>query len=127
MAVSRIKSKELARFLVGGGSAVVVDFITYKLFMTAGLDRNIAKAVSFICGSVVGFIINKLWTFESAGFSKWEIMRYVVLYSGTAIINAMVNKVTLMVVSVEVLGFFCATGVSTVLNFLGQKYFVFKK
>lgn len=127
MSVSKISGKELARFLVGGGSAVAVDYITYKLFMVAGLDRGIAKACSFIGGSAVGFVINKLWTFESAEFSRGEIFRYVILYSCTAVINAMVNKVTLSIVSVEIFGFLCATGVSTVLNFLGQKYFVFRK
>ena len=124
---SKIKKKELIRFLFGGGSAVVVDFLTYKLFMACGLGRSLAKGLSFICGSIVGFIINKCWTFESKGFSSGEIIRYVILYSSTAVINALVNKVALMMIPMEVFGFFCATGVSTILNFIGQKYFVFRK
>jgi len=127
MPLSKIKKKELLRFLVGGGSAVVTDFIAYKLLMLAGLDRNLSKAISFILGSAVGFVINKCWTFESKGFSGREILRYVILYSCTAAINTLVNKIALMIVPVEVLGFLCATGVSTVLNFLGQKFFVFRK
>lgn len=127
MAKNKIKKKELLRFLVGGGSAVIVDYITYQLFMAVGIDRNVSKGISFICGSIVGFIINKLWTFESVGFKKGEIVRYVILYSCTACINALVNKVVLIVSAVELIGFLCATGVSTVLNFLGQKYFVFRK
>lgn len=127
MAISKIKKKELIRFLLGGGSAVLVDYGMYKIFMMFGIDRSVAKAFSFICGSIVGFVINKIWTFESAGFSKGEIVRYIVLYSCTAIINAIINKTTLLVMPIEMLGFLCATGVSTVLNFLGQKYFVFRK
>lgn len=127
MKVSRIKKKELIRFIIGGGSAVIVDYVMYKTFMLLGIDRSIAKTLSFICGSIVGFVINKSWTFESAGFSKGEIIRYIILYCGTAIINSLINKITLLLVSVELLGFLCATGVSTVLNFLGQKYFVFRK
>jgi len=127
MPKSKIKKKELVRFLFGGGSAVAVDYVIYKLLMTAGIDRSISKACSFICGSIVGFVINKLWTFESAGFSKGEIARYVILYTCTAMINTGVNKIVMLVAAVESLGFLCATGVSTVLNFLGQKFFVFKK
>lgn len=127
MRISKIKRKELLRFLIGGGSAVLVDYIAYKVFMNMGVDRNIAKGISFVCGSIVGFVINKVWTFESKGFFKAEILRYIALYSCTACINAAINKVTLMVVPIEMLGFLCATGVSTVLNFLGQKYFVFRK
>lgn len=127
MAVSKIRKKELLRFLVGGGSAVLVDYITYKLFMMIGFDRNIAKGISFICGSAVGFVINKCWTFESCGFKKNEIIKYIALYSCTACINAMVNKMVLLFIPMELFGFLCATGVSTILNFLGQKYFVFCK
>ncbi len=122
-----IKTKEAARFLVGGGSAVAVDFITYQLFMRAGVAMDLAKGTSFVCGAAVGFVINKLWTFESKRFSVAEIARYVVLYACVACVNALVNAAALRVTGAELLGFFCATGVSAVLNFLGQKYLVFRK
>lgn len=127
MGLRDIKRKELLRFLIGGGSAVLVDFFSYKGLMLLGMDRNLAKGISFLLGSCVGFLINKLWTFESKGFSKGEILRYVILYSCTAVINAWVNKVVIVLFQLELLGFLCATGVSTVLNFLGQKFFVFRK
>ncbi len=121
-----IKIKELLRFLVGGGSAVIVDFVLYHIFMEVGITLSVAKGLSFFCGAVVGFVINKLWTFESKGFSKGEIVRYVILYSITACINALVNMAVLMMTSLSFLAFLCATGVSTILNFLGQKFFVFR-
>lgn len=127
MSLSTIKRKELVRFLFGGGSAVVVDYLTYRLFMACGIGMDVAKGSSFICGAAVGFVINKLWTFESKRFSKGEVLRYVVLYACTATINALVNKAALAVLPAQLFGFLCATGVSTVLNFLGQKYFVFRK
>ena len=127
MKLNRIKKKELIRFLFGGGSAVVVDYIVYHLLMLCGQNQDISKAISFICGAAVGFVINKLWTFESSKFSRVEILRYVILYSCTAVINAGVNRLVIKVTAIEMLAFLCATGVSTVLNFLGQKYFVFRK
>lgn len=125
--VDGIKKKELVRFLFGGGSAVLVDFAAYHLLMRLGMGRDLAKGASFFCGAAVGFVINKLWTFESRGFSKGEIARYAILYSCTSVVNSLVNRAALSLLSVEILGFLCATGVSTVLNFLGQKYFVFRK
>ena len=127
MKFTSIKKKELIRFLFGGGSAVVVDYIVYQLLMLADLSQDISKAISFICGAAVGFVINKLWTFESAKFSNGEVLRYVILYSCTAVINAAVNRFVLEITAIEMFAFLCATGVSTVLNFLGQKYFVFRK
>ena len=127
MKINNIKKKEITRFLFGGGSAVIVDYLTYQWLMSMGLDMNIAKAIYFVCGAIIGFIINKFWTFESRSFLKGEIVRYVVLYACTAFINAFVNKMLIILASVEILGFLCATAVSTILNFMGQKYFVFQK
>ncbi|VDG69843.1 GtrA-like protein [Clostridium carnis] len=121
-----IKTKELLRFLVGGGSAVITDYVIYKILLSIGLDISIAKAISFICGSIVGFIINKLWTFESKSFVKSELWRYAILYGITAVINSLINNLVICVLGIQFIAFLCATGTSTVLNFLGQKFFVFK-
>ena len=122
-----IKKKEVLRFLVGGGSAVIIDFVTYRLMLMIGIDLIVAKAVSYILGAIVGFIINKLWTFESQKFSMGEILRYIVLYLLTAVANTLCNKLVLLIVAWEFFAFLCATGLSTILNFLGQKFFVFTK
>lgn len=124
---NQFKMKELLRFLVGGGSAVLVDYVVYKVLLSFCIDTAISKAISFICGSIVGFIINKLWTFESKKFSKSEIFKYTILYTITASINAWINNIVLYLLSIQLFAFLCATVVSTILNFLGQKFFVFKK
>ena len=127
MAENKIKKKELLRFLVGGGSAVIVDFIVYKILLYIEINMPVSKAVSYICGAAVGFIINKLWTFESKNFSEMEIIKYILLYMVSAVVNTGVNKLMMGIFNVQVLAFLYATGVSTVLNFLGQKFFVFVK
>jgi gtrA family protein len=124
--LNSINKQEILKFLVGGGTAVVVDFFTYKIFMILGLERTIAKTLSFICGSIVGFIINKYWTFKSPKFQIKEILKYTVLYILTAFINSQVNKYTLLLFGNEMFAFLCATGVSTILNFLGQKFLIFR-
>ena len=124
--LNSINKQEILKFLVGGGTAVIVDFFTYKIFMILGLERTIAKTLSFICGSIVGFIINKYWTFKSPKFQIKEILKYTVLYILTALINSQVNKYTLLLFGNEIFAFLCATGVSTILNFLGQKFLIFR-
>ena len=124
--LNSINKQEILKFLVGGGTAVIVDFFTYKIFMIIGIERTIAKTLSFICGSIVGFIINKYWTFKSPKFQIKEILKYTVLYILTAFINSQVNKYTLLLFGNEMFAFLCATGVSTILNFLGQKFLIFR-
>lgn len=123
---SKFEIKEILKFLVGGGSAVVVDALFYAI-LKAYIDFSVAKAISYILGAFVGFIINKLWTFESKKFKVSEIYKYIILYACSALVNTGVNKFVIWIIPSTVFAFLCATGTSTFMNFLGQKFLVFRK
>lgn len=123
---NKFEIKEVLKFLVGGGSAVIVDGLLY-MFLKQYMNLSGAKAISYVSGAVVGFIINKLWTFESKKFKIIEVYKYVILYACSAFANTVINRLTLCMFSSTVFAFLCATGSSTIINFLGQKFFVFKK
>ena len=119
--------KELPRFLVAGFSAVGTDYVSYMLMLN-WLNEPVSKGVSFIFGSVVAFLINKYWTFESAPHSLKEIASFILLYLSTLIANVTVNQLVLLYFPVMILmAFLMATATSTVLNFMGMKYWVFKQ
>ena len=122
----KFEIKEILKFLVGGGSAVVVDALFYAI-LKAYIDFSVAKAISYILGAFVGFIINKLWTFESKKFKVAEIYKYIILYACSALVNTGVNKFVIWIIPSTVFAFLCGTGTSTVMNFLGQKFLVFRK
>lgn len=122
--MSKIK-KELQRFLVAGISAVGTDLITYYILLNF-LSADIAKAISFLLGTVVAFVINKYWTFEKHEKSYKEMLQFGILYSITLGANVMTNKIVLDSTEILFLAFLIATGVSTVLNFIGQKWWVFR-
>ena len=122
--MSKIK-KELKRFLVAGLSAVGTDLVMYYILLNF-MPHDISKAVSFLLGTVVAFVINKYWTFEKHEKSYKEILKFGILYSLTLGTNVMTNKMILEYTSLVFLAFLVATGVSTVLNFIGQKWWVFK-
>ena len=122
----RFNMKEILKFCVGGGSAVITDFLLYLLLKNV-IGIEAAKSISFVAGAIVGFVINKLWTFESKTFKPTEITKYILLYACSAVANTLVNTYTFRWLGSTVIAFFCATAVSTVMNFLGQKFFVFRK
>jgi len=122
--MSKIK-KELKRFLVAGVSAVSTDLIAYYILLNF-LSPDSAKAISFLLGTIVAFVINKYWTFEKHEKSYKEMVQFGVLYSLTLGVNVITNKVVLGYTEIVFLAFLIATGVSTVLNFIGQKWWVFK-
>lgn len=122
--MSQLK-KEVKRFLVAGFSAVGTDLGTYYLLLNF-FQHDIAKTISFLLGTIVAFIINKYWTFEKHERSYKEIFQFAILYSVTLGANVATNKFVLEQTELVFFAFLVATGVSTVLNFLGQKFWVFK-
>lgn len=122
--MSKIK-KELKRFLVAGLSAVGTDLVMYYVLLNF-LTTITSKAISFLLGTIIAFIINKYWTFEKYEKSIKEIFMFGILYSFTLGINVLTNKIVIESTNIILLGFFVATSFSTVLNFLGQKFWIFK-
>lgn len=125
--IKKFSIKEILKFLVGGGSAVLTDFALYHILMLMGAGIDISKLISYITGAAVGFVINKLWTFQSNKFKFSEVYKYILLYIFSAIINSLANRLVLHIFAIQLLAFLVATAVSTVINFLGQKFLVFKK
>ena len=85
------------------------------------------QGLSYLAGMALGFVANKLWTFESRAASAKEPVLYVGLYAATLAANVLTHAAAL-----EVLGpahggwaFLLATGLTTVLNFVGMRWLVF--
>lgn len=123
--MSQLK-KEMKRFLVAGISAVLTDLTVYYLLLNV-MTHSPAKTLSFLAGTVVAYIINKYWTFEKHAKSYKEMGKFSALYISTLGANVAVNKASLIIFPDWVFfAFLAATGTSTILNFIGQKFWVFK-
>ena len=118
--------RELNKFLFAGLAAVGTDLLVYYLLLNL-LSTEMSKGISFIIGSVVAFVINKYWTFEKPEKSYKEMIRFGVLYLTTLGLNVMTNKIVLDYTDIVLVSFIVATGISTILNFVGQKWLVFNK
>ncbi len=126
MAIDSTTRGQLLKFIVSGLIAVAVDFGVYYL-LNNYTSHNVSKGISFLTGSIVAYLLNKFWTFDTKEFSGKQLFRFFFLYGTTLAINVLVNKGVLNLFNSVLFGFLCATGASTILNFLGQKFWVFKK
>ncbi len=129
----RETAKQVRRFLVIGGLSVLTDWTVYWLLMRLGVTKYPAKGVGYVSGMIVGFVGNKLWTFESARRSPAEPFTYVILYTTTLGVNMVVNGVLLDLLVLWLsytwawrAALFVATAVTTVLNFVGMKWITFR-
>ncbi len=120
-----VLKKEIFRFLIAGLFAVATDLIVYLLLLNI-LPTSFSKFISYFTGTFVSYLINKYWTFERNKASKPEISKFIVLYSLTLLLNVGFNHLILILTLNKFLAFIIATGVSTMTNFIGQKWWVFR-
>ncbi len=125
----RENKRQVIRFLLVGCSSVAVDLACYLLLVAAfDVATTWSKGASYVVGMTVGFVGNKYWTFGSARRSASEPVTYVVLYAVTLAVNIGVNAAVLSITGGWKLpAFLVATGVTTVLNFLGMRLFTFRR
>lgn len=117
---------EFPRFIVTGILAVATDYFGYLVLINI-INVDISKACSFVLGSIVAFYLNKFWTFESDKTAAAAIVPFIVLYSSTFLINVSLNHFSLVYVTdMKTIAFLIATTASTILNFIGMKFWVFK-
>jgi putative flippase GtrA len=119
---------QAVRFLLAGLCTLVLDFITYRSLLLAGVDISPAKAVGFVVGTTAAYLLNRSWTFRSGG-GRRAVVAFVLLYAATLIVNVAVNKVGVVLLEgqpgqIEI-SFLLAQAVTSTLNFFGMRHLVF--
>ena len=124
--------KELTVFVVIGVITVLIDFIVYIVLVEFRLsDVNVAKGVGFVSGTIFSYFMHRIWTFGHKTHKPGTVWRYVLLYMSTLGVNVSINSFILIFLLefqfIILLAFLIATGASTIVNFIGMKWFVFKE
>lgn len=120
----------LGRFVLVGGTTVLIDAVVYQLELLAGVPHGPAKAVSFIAGAVFAYLANWRFTFRGQRH-RWSVVAFAAVYLAALVINVVANSLVLRAFGHEgtlptVVAFLVATGLSAAWNFVGMARFVFR-
>lgn len=119
------EKKEVGRFLCAGVIATAVDFGIYYLGMNF-FPPVIAKSISFVCGGVAAYFLNKYWTFKQGQQSPAEIVRFVVANSAAFVLNVFTNELMLRITGKMIFASLStATVVTAVFTYFLFKHWVF--
>jgi putative flippase GtrA len=120
--------RQARRFVVVGVLAALLDYGSYRLLLLVDVPIDPAKAVGFILGTTLSYLLNRLWTFGAGGRAH-VVGRFLALYATTLVINVAVNAVLVRlldgVTGRITIAWLIAQGVASALNFLGMRYLVF--
>jgi putative flippase GtrA len=85
--LTKLLQKPVVRYVVVGVSSLAVDYsILLVLFHIFGVNVAIASIIAMVCGLVVNFMLNKLWSFKAEGGAKQSV-KQAVLYGTLVVIN----------------------------------------
>ena len=119
---------EIYKFIIIGIIAVSIDaFVYYLLGNFEFFSYEISKRISFICGAVFAFYFNRSYVFQSKHKNISQILGFSILYLISFLCNAFSHDFVLNKLAIPAVAFIFATAVSTIINYLGQKFIIFKK
>jgi putative flippase GtrA len=118
---------QLLRFVLTGGFSAIVDYGLLELLSTAfGVQVDLAKALSFIAGTLTAYLINRRWTF-GAEPSRSRFVKVMALYALTFAVQVGVFHVLFGAFGSKPLAFVIAQGAATVINFIVQRVWIFRR
>ena len=120
-------SRQIPIFLVVGTLSVMVDYIAFVSLLELNADSRVSKGLSYCIGMIVGFFGNRAFTFRASGSAWRHATSYAGLYSLTLLANIGTHSMVNSLFHLQTPAFLIATGVSTIANFLGMKFFAFRE
>lgn len=119
--------KSVIKFLVVGGCCTFIDYSIYMMIVDK-IGALGGKGISMGCSMIINYLLNKYWSFDAKKTKKGkEITRYIISQVANITVNMSVNFIVLSVIGQKTIAFLCATGVAMIVNYLLQRFWVFKK
>lgn len=119
--------REFFKFLITGGSSTASHYVVFWLCLSvAAMDATTSSAVGYLFGSIVSYLLNYYYTFNSRRSHRSAVLLFYAMVSIGFIINIGVVHVFVKELTFNPwLAQICATGLTLVFNFVISKFLVF--
>jgi uridine kinase/putative flippase GtrA len=127
--MGKLKDNEAARFVVVGLASTVINYsIFIILYSQLSMPYLVSSACGYVSGVLFGFRYNKKITFKSKNNYRSELIKYFMVYLFSLLLGLAILKTAVSDYSLNPsIGNIISIAFTTITNFLGCKFFVFRK
>lgn len=120
---------KLVKFGITGVMNTLVDFVVFMLLTNVGVAIYIAQVISYSCGMLNSYIVNRSWTFKSRGkFWGPQMRKFVIANLSLLLLSlAMLWLFTEQLGLIKILAKLCSTVLIMVIGFIANRLWVFKQ
>lgn len=127
--------KQLVPFVIIGIGCAVLDFgVTYTVDELTSLPREMAKAIGWVVGTIVAYVLNSRFAFHAEVSAK-KAGGVFILYATTFAVQLLLYRYSAVPLRAlglnkfftDLISFIIAQGVATVTNFVLQRRVIFKE
>lgn len=123
-------TRYLSRFLVVGLTSTALNYIVVMvLFYLLNIWITLSTIVGYLAGLSLGFYLNKTWTFEDTSKNNFKlILKYFFVYGISLFFAVLTVNFTIIIFNLpEYIAVIMSIIVSTILNYLGLRNWVFSE
>jgi len=126
MQLNKTSLARLIKFSLAGGINTVVTYAFYAGLIWLGVHFNPALAGEYIVGIVLGFLLNRIWTFSDRRHLDHPFRKYLATYALVFLVNLVLLNALVWAGLHPLPGQAVALGLATLASYLLQKNWVFK-
>jgi putative flippase GtrA len=122
-------SKQFIKFICVGAACTIINYFSFLLLLNLFyINFLLSSALGYLVGLLFGYFFNRVWTFQADEDSLMQKIKYFLTYIfsliiGLLVLNALVKNLD---IESEIANIYVIL-ITTILNFLGTKVWVFKK
>jgi putative flippase GtrA len=131
------KHREAVLYIICGGFTTLVTWLTYALFVSLGMELNVSNILSWICGLLFAFAVNKWVVFCSRCTEKTVLAKEFCSFCGARVFTGAIAIILFPILYnlgldqslFGTAGFMAKIATSILeiaLNWIFSKYYVFK-
>lgn len=115
--------QRIMKFLVSGSLAAITEYMSFAVMEKAGIILIASQTISFLCGFVVSFLLNRAWVFKSKEKVSQQLMKYGLLAAINLVLTNLVMNCMVYVLHVNSL----IAKISVMVMVAAWNYVIFSK